>query len=200
MDAQAASFARANQVSHLAKLQRPPAKARAQRVTLGQSRPPRQPQRQMPASRMPDRHNRRIGAKAKLPALGQKQIRRCAHVHVCSRIATTAVHATIFDIPNAHAMRAQVIGNPVHNIALCNRGLPASTMDHHNCRMRPASEFRPRRLPHINHLQGILAIADSCIRRRLWPRQQVLPHHDWFCRQWRYRRILHRWCTTSCAG
>ena len=149
-----------------------------ERIPLRQTSTPRQPQSQMPARRMPDHDRTAIRFQSELTTPSRKHIRRRRHIFICPRIAAPTVDPAIFDVPNPHPVRAQIVGDPVHDVALGNRGLPAPAVDHHHSRMRT----RAFGSPHIDHLQRIRAIAHRRIGFRLHARKQIVPHHHIFFR------------------
>ena len=73
------------------------------------------------------------------------------------RKAAAAVDAAIFDIPDGDPAAPQIVGDPVHDVALGDFGLPAAAMDHQDDGMGAVV----RRKPQIDDLQRVVAIGNS---------------------------------------
>ena len=78
--------------------------------------------------------------------------------------AAGAIDPAIVDIPHRNAVAAQIVGDPVHQRAVSDRGFPAAAVDHHDHAMRAAAG----RAPQVDFLIGVRPISDRGVR--LWAR------------------------------
>jgi len=104
-----------------------------------------------------------------------QRVRRRRRVLEGAGIAAAGpVDAAIVDVPDGDAAAPQIVGDPVHDPAVGDLGLPAAAMDHQHGRMRPGAIRRPN----VGDLQRRRAVADG--RGRLRPRapEQIGPDHQ----------------------
>jgi hypothetical protein len=57
--------------------------------------------------------------------------------------AAVAVDTPIVDVPDGDPPLAQIVGDPVHDPAVGDLGLPAAAMDHQHNRVGPAAGGKP---------------------------------------------------------
>jgi len=92
-----------------------------------------------------------------------------------ARIAPAgAVDAAIVDVPDRDSAAAQVVGDPVHDRAVGDFGLPAAAVDHQDCGMGAVTFGQPE----VDHLQRVVAIADRSAGFRARPFEQIRPDHQ----------------------